>query len=141
MQADLGGMDVVTYHKYRTAVQQNAAPGDAGVLCALESRLHDALLRSGMFLNVESGHTDDPDALVIALGQFDPDLSEAEMCRRLEAVWSSELSYQFWEAHAILADDSQVELLGATRPDPRGTYVTVHIVAQRAGVPEQRVHG
>ena len=129
----------MTFHKYRTAVQQNAAPGDAGELSALERELRDALCSSGLFVSVEADHTDNPDELVIALCDYQPDLTEDEVARRIEAAWNGGVAYPFWEAHSFLIDDSHVEFLGATRPDSRGRYVTVHLVAQKARVPEQRV--
>jgi hypothetical protein len=66
-------------------------------------------------------------------------MDEDVMARWLEGLWTNRLSYGFWEAHATLVDSDQVELEGATRAGLGGRYVTVHILAQKAAVPAQRV--
>ena len=52
---------------------------------------------------------------------------------RVAEIWDTKVRYQFWAAHATDVEDDFVELLGATRPDSTGRYVTVHLVAQRVG--------
>ena len=91
------------------------------------------------FDEVEVGHTDDVDKLVIAMCTFPAQADKTRVAQRLETMWQDRLRYGFWEAHALLVDDDQVELEGATRPSTYGHYVTVHVVAQKGRVPAQRL--
>lgn len=132
-------MELIQYHKMRTAVQANASPGRPDELVSAEHRLAQGLRDSGLFEEVEVGHTDNVDNLVIALCKFPEQLTEAQVAARLEQLWQDVLRYQFWEAHATLVDRDHVEFQGATRTGTNGHYVTVHIVAQKAFIPAQRV--
>jgi hypothetical protein len=132
-------MDMVQFHRRRTAIQGNASPGRGADLVAVESTLRDMLMDSGLFEEVEVEHTDDPDGLVIALCRFRPFYTEGDVASRLEEIWADEVRYPFWEAHAILAHPDHVEFEAASRVGPEGHYVTVHLVAQKSGIPEQRV--
>lgn len=131
-------MDLVQFHKMRTAVQGNAYPGSGRDLTSMEETLRDLLLTSGVFDEVEVEHTDDPDQLVIALCHFKPDLSERDVAQLVERLWEQRVRYPFWEAHAVLVGEEHVEFEAATRDSTAGHYVTVHLVAQRAPVPAQR---
>lgn len=131
-------MDLVQFHKMRTAVQGNAYPGSGRDLTSMEETLRDLLLTSGVFHEVEVEHTDDPDQLVIALCHFKPDLSERDVAQLVERLWEQRVRYPFWEAHAVLVGEEHVEFEAATRDSTAGHYVTVHLVAQRAPVPAQR---
>lgn len=131
-------MDLLKFHRLREAIQVNASPGSAPDLELVEGNLRDLLMSSGVFEEVEVEHTDDPNQLVIALCQFRPFYTERDVAERLEEIWSDRVRYSFWEAHAILTEDDVVELEAASRIGPVGHYVTVHLVAQRAGIPEQR---
>ena len=131
-------MDLVQFHKMRTAVQGNAYPGSGRDLTSMEETLRDLLLTSGVFDEVEVEHTDDPDQLVIALCHFRPDLSESDVAQLVERLWEQRVRYPFWEAHAVLVGEEHVEFEAATRNSTAGHYVTVHLVAQRAPVPAQR---
>lgn len=131
-------MDLVQFHKMRTAVQGNAYPGSGRDLTSMEETLRDLLLTSGVFDEVEVEHTDDPDQLVIALCHFKPDLSERDVAQLVERLWEQRVRYPFWEAHAVLVGEEHVEFEAATRNSTAGHYVTVHLVAQRAPVPAQR---
>ena len=131
-------MDLVQFHKMRTAVQGNAYPGSGRDLTSMEGTLRDLLLTSGVFDEVEVEHTDDPDQLVIALCHFKPDLSERDVAQLIERLWEQRVRYPFWEAHAVLVGEEHVEFEAATRNSTGGHYVTVHLVAQRAPVPAQR---
>jgi len=131
-------MDLMQFHKVRTAIQIDASPGRGQDLRAVERTLSEMLLDSGLFEDVEVEHTDDVDKLVIALCRFRPFYTERDVAERLEEIWSDKVRYPFWARHAVLCDDDHVELEGASRVGPRGHYVTVHLVAQRARVPEQR---
>ena len=132
-------MELVRFHKLRKAVQSNASPGSAEELLEAQDNIRRTLSGSGLFEDVEVASTDDVDKLVIAMCTFPRHLCEADVAQRLEQAWEDRMRYQFWEAHAPLVDPDQVELEGATRTSTAGHYVTVHIVAQKARVPAQRV--
>lgn len=132
-------MKMLHFHMLRAAVQANASPGSGSDLATMEGNLRDLLLDSGMFETVEVEHTDDPDQLVVALCQFRPDYDERDVAGYVERVWDDGLRYPFWEAHSLLVDDEHVELQGATRVSQSGHYATVHLVAQKARIPAQRV--
>ncbi|RYU14163.1 hypothetical protein [Nocardioides iriomotensis] len=131
-------MDLMQFHRMRTAIQDNASPGPEQELVTVEGSLRYMLLTSGLFEEVEVEHTDDPDQLVIALCQFKPEVAAADVARRLEEIWADRVSYSFWEAHATDVMSDHVEFEAATRPSTVGGYVTVHLVAQRAVIPAQR---
>jgi hypothetical protein len=132
-------VELTEYRKIRNLLQTNAAPGSPQDVAALEHRLRATLLATGLFADVEVEHTDDVDALVIAMCRFPSQMSHVQIAQRLEQAWLDRLRFDFWEAHTTIADDDQVELQGATRTSSSGTYVTVHVVAQKAHVPAQRV--
>ena len=131
-------MDLLQFHRMRTAVQDNAYPAKEGDLAPVEQSLRDLLMASGVFEEVEVEHTDDPDQLVIALCKFLPYFSERDVARHLERIWADRVSYPFWEAHAIHVEDEHVEFEAASRHSSGGHYVTVHLVAQKAKIPAQR---
>ena len=131
-------MDLLQFHRMRTAVQDNAFPAKEGDLAPVEQSLRDLLMASGVFEEVEVEHTDDPDQLVIALCKFLPYFTERDVARHLERIWADRVSYPFWEAHAIHVEDEHVEFEAASRQSSGGHYVTVHLVAQKARIPAQR---
>jgi hypothetical protein len=130
-------MRMPQYHRVRTAIQENAVPGSGRDVASVAATLRAQLMESGVFETVEVEPTEDPDRLVIALCQFGPEVSEWDVTAQLERIWSHRIRYEFWEAHAYLADDDHVELEGATRIGTGGHYVTVHLIAEKL-VPEQR---
>ncbi len=132
-------MDLLQFHKMRRAIQDNAPPGSGPEVSSVESTLRDVLMASGLFEDVEVGSTDDRDQLVIALCRFRPFYTEDDVAAGLEAIWDDRVRYPFWEAHALRVDDGHIEFEAATRHSGEGHYVTVHLVAQKAVVPEQRV--
>ena len=132
------GMDLTKFHRMRQALQENAIPGSERDRVVLEGSLRYQLLTSGLFDEVEVDHTDDPDRLVIGLCQFKAEVPAEEVARRLEEMWTDQLSHPFWEAHAIEAEPDHVELEAASRPSPVEGYVTLHLVAQTALIPAQR---
>jgi hypothetical protein len=134
-------MELTLYKKYRTAVQSNASPASTPQILEVEDNLRSMLMSNGFFEDVEVDHTDDVDELVIAMCRFPSQMSHVQIAQRLEQAWQDRLRFEFWEAHATLVDNDQVEFQGATRSGTGGTYVTVHIVAQKADVPAQRVGG
>ena len=131
-------MDLIGFHRLRTAIQDNAAPGTAEDLATVEGSLRYLLTGSGMFQDVEVESTDDPDQLVIALCSYRDDLTEAEVAQGVERMWADRVCYPFWEAHALHVETGHVELEGASRPSPVGGYVTLHLVAQQVRIPAQR---
>ena len=131
-------MDLLQFHRMRTAVQDNAFPAKEGDLAPVEQSLRDLLMASGVFEEVEVEHTDDPDQLVIALCKFLPYFTERDVARHLERIWADRVSYPFWEAHALHVEDEHVEFEAASRHSSGGHYVTVHLVAQKARIPAQR---
>lgn len=131
-------MDLLQFHRVRTAIQGNAFPGKEDDLETVEGQLRNLLMASGVFEEVEVGHTDDPDQLVIAMCKFLPYYSEDDVARHLERIWGDRVSYPFWEAHALHVENEHVEFEAATRHSSGGHYVTVHLVAQKARIPAQR---
>ncbi len=131
-------MDLLNYHRMRTAIQVNASPGTGAELESVEETLRAMLMASGIFEDVEVEHTDDPDQLVIALCRFRPFYTEGAVADRLEEIWAERVRYPFWEAHAIRTEVDHVEFEAASRASQEGHYVTVHLVAQKAAVPAQR---
>ena len=131
-------MDLLQFHRMRTAVQDNAYPAKEGEIAPVEQSLRDLLMASGVFEEVEVEHTDDPDQLVIALCKFLPYFTERDVARHLERIWADRVSYPFWEAHAVHVEDEHVEFEAASRHSSGGHYVTVHLVAQKARIPAQR---
>jgi hypothetical protein len=131
-------MELIAYHKMRTAMQLNAPPAPSRDLRDVKARLSKSLKKTRLFEDVEVDHTENVNNLVIAMCTFPAELSEAQVAYRLEMLWEDHLRAGFWEAHAILVDDDQVELQGATRGSSRDPYVTVHILAQKAPIPAQR---
>jgi hypothetical protein len=131
-------MDLMSFHRVRTGIQGNASPGRATDLETLESSLRGLLVASGLFEEVEVGVTDDPDRLVIALCRYRPFHTERDVAQRLEQIWEDRVRHPFWEAHAVHVEEGHVELEAATRAGRDGPYVTVHVVAQKGGVPAQR---
>jgi hypothetical protein len=127
------------YKKLRAAVQSNAAPASSVQVQEVETDLRDLLMSTGFFEDVEVEHTDDVDQMVIAMCTFPAQMSQLHIAQRLEQAWNDRLRFDFWEAHSTLVDDEQVEFQGASRTSASGTYVTVHVVAQRAHVPAQRI--
>ena len=132
-------MELVRFHKLRKAVQSNASPGSAQELRDAQESLRRILSSSGLFEKIEVEATDDIDRLVTAVCTFSAVMSEADVAQRLEQAWEDRMRHQFWEAHATLVDPDQVKLEGAARTTTAGHYVTVHIVAEKARVPAQRL--
>jgi hypothetical protein len=131
-------LELTAYHKLRTAVQMNAAPGRAPDLEPVSERLRRSLMATGLFEDVEVGQTDDVDHLIIAMCTFPAELTEHVAAAQLEQLWQDRLRYEFWEAHATMVTRNQVELQGATRSSVTGHYLTLHVVAQKSPIPAQR---
>ena len=132
-------MDLLSYHKRRRAIQLSAYPGSNREVKTMESTLRSLLMATGLFEEVEVERTDDPDQLVIAMCKFSPNYSESDVAGAIERLWRDRVRYPFWEAHGLVVHDEFVEFEAATRTSTTGHYVTVHMVAEAAGIPRQRV--
>ncbi len=131
-------MDLMAFHKLRNGVKGNAFPGSRKQLANVEKNLRDLLMSSGIFEDVEVGHTDDPDRLVVAMCRFAPEYSEQDIADAMSWMWTDRVSYPYWQAHSLLVDSAHVEFQAATRDGSAGHYVTVHMVAQQTRIPAQR---
>lgn len=131
-------MDLVGFHKLRTAVQQSSGRPAAEDVLAVERRLWSALVSAGTFADVEVDRTDDADRLVIAMCRFPGRLSVEEVAWTLERLWLDRLRYDFWEAHTLIVARGQVELEAASRAGAGGHFVTLHVLAQQSPIPAQR---
>jgi hypothetical protein len=132
-------MELTHYKKLRTAVQSNASPAAIEDIRQVEQNLHDTLMATGFFEEVEVDHTDNLDGMVIAMCKFPAQMSQSQVAARLEQAWQDRLRFQFWEAHTTIVDEDQVEFQGATRTGSNGSFVTLHVVAQKAPIPAQRI--
>ncbi len=112
-------MDLLQFHRMRTAVQDNAYPAKEGDLAPVEQSLRDLLMASGVFEEVEVEHTDDPNQLVIALCKFLPYFTERDVARHLERIWADRVSYPFWEAHGIHVEDESRRVRGRVAAERR----------------------
>jgi len=124
-------MDVTSFHRLRTAVQENAAPAGSLEVLELESGLRDELEESGYFDQVEVGSTADPDQLVIALCRCAPEVPAWEAAYRLEHVWDVLRSGSAWEAHAGIVTEELADFEGAMTSPDGGSFLTMHVVALR----------
>jgi hypothetical protein len=130
-------MELIDFHKMRTAVQDNSARGGADDVVALERKVWSGLVSAGLFADVEVGLTDDPDRLVIAMCRFAGRLTVEEVADALERLWLDRLRYDYWEAHALIVSRGQVEIEAASRAES-GHFVTLHVLAQQSPIPSQR---
>jgi hypothetical protein len=130
-------MDLIDFHRMRTAVQENSARAGDDDVVALERKVWSGLVSTGVFADVEVGHTDDPDRLVIAMCRFPGQVTADEAADALERLWLDRLRYGYWEAHATLVTRGQAELEAASRAES-GHFVTLHVLAQQSPIPAQR---
>lgn len=131
-------MRLATFHQLRAAVQENGSPGAPKHLTEVAGKLCDMLSNTGLFEWFEVGTTDDPDRLVIGMCHLKPETSDIVAAQRLEAIWSNGLLRPNWGAHVVILEEGHVELEGATMVSDRGNYVTLHVLATKTRVPEQR---
>jgi hypothetical protein len=127
-------MDLMAFQKLRSGLKQNVTPASGVVLEAAELRLRTLLASCGMFSHVEVDRTSDPDRLLIAMVEYNPELSEAEVLGFLKGAWSAELRYLGWDAAAFIVEDEHVELQAATMHGDASHYVSMHLVAEKAAV-------
>ena len=123
-------MDTTSFHKLRTAVQENANPADDLAATRLRHSLHTALTGSRLFAEVEFGHTEDPNQMVIGVCRCADDVLPWEAGMGLERLWQTVAADVQWEAHTVGCTDTLMEFEAAVTVDERGRYVTVHVVAE-----------
>ena len=123
-------MDVTSFHKLRLAVQENANPADPALATHLRHALQAALTESRLFDEVELGHTDDPDQLVIGVCRCADGVLPWEAGMGMERLWQTVSADASWEAHAVSCTDSLMDFEGAVTVDDKGRYLTVHVVAE-----------
>lgn len=132
-------MQLSDYYKIRTGVQRNAHRADATAVEHAARNLEETLRATGLFHTVEVDRTEDPDRLLIAMVGFAPGVDTHQVSATLERLWLDRVSFGFWAAHHTLIENGHVELQGSTRAGARGHYLTVHVLAQLAAVPAQRL--
>jgi hypothetical protein len=125
-------MDSVSFHKLRTAVQENSHPAGDRAAGGLQRTLQVALSASGLFDEVELGCTDDVDQLIIGVCRCSAEILPWEAGLGVERLWRTVSSGVEWEAHHVGCTDSLMEFEGAVTVDGSGHYLTVHLVAEPA---------
>ncbi|SDP15832.1 hypothetical protein SAMN04489867_1579 [Pedococcus dokdonensis] len=123
-------MDVTSFHKLRLAVQENANPADSALATHLRHTLQAALTSSRLFAEVELGHTDDPDQLVIGVCRCADGVLPWEAGMGVERLWQTVSADVPWEAHTVSCTDSLMDFESAVTVDDKGRYITVHLVAE-----------
>lgn len=132
-------MDMAGFHKLRTAVQANAKPAADGDTRTFERVLFDALASSRLFAEVELGHTDDPDQLVIGVCRCADSVMPWEAAIGVERLWRLASAPTTWEAHAVMSTENYMDFEGAVTIHDGGRYVTVHLVAESAPRPDEEL--
>jgi len=127
-------MNLAAFQTLRRGLQLNAIPVTSQVRSVFEDALRQELLATGVFTDLEVGSTDVDDHLVVALGTFRADATEAEVANAVQYAWAS-VAFHHWQAHAFLTDEGHVELQAATLDRPAGRYLTFHLVTERAAAP------
>ncbi|KRF22869.1 hypothetical protein [Phycicoccus sp. Soil802] len=123
-------MDVTSFNKLRLAVQENASPADSALATHLRHALQAALTESRLFGDVELGHTDDVDQLVIGVCRCADGVLPWEAGMGLERLWQTVAADTAWEAHFVSCTDSLMDFQAAVTVDDKGRYITVHVVAE-----------
>lgn len=131
----LSGMNLVAFQGLRSGLKMNAVPATSQVRRVVEVGLRSELLASGLFEVVEVGRSDDANRLVLALCTYNAGVTEDEARWAIERAWAA-VSFDHWSSHAFLTEQGHVELQAATLDRPAGRFVTVHVVAQAAGLEE-----
>jgi hypothetical protein len=123
-------MDMASFHRLRTAVQENARPATDGAAVAMERNLGELLQGSALFSEVELGRTDDPDQLLIGVCRCADQVLPWEAGMGLERLWRTACAGTPWEAHHVACTQTLMEFEGAVTVDDAGHYLTVHVVAE-----------
>jgi len=123
-------MDTTSFHRLRTAVQENGNPADDSSTTRLRDAFRDALAGSRLFGEVELGHTEDPNQMVIGVCRCADGVLPWEAGMGVERLWTALAADTRWEAHTVACTESLMEFEGAVTLDDGGRYVTVHVVAE-----------
>ena len=123
-------MNQSSFHKLRTAVQENAHPAGDEPALALQCALEELLEGSQLFSAVELGRTDDPDQLVIGVCRCADQILPWEAGMGVERLWRTAAAGMRWEAHHVGCTESLMEFEGAVTVEDGGHYLTVHLVAE-----------
>ena len=123
-------MDITSFHKLRTAVHENANPADELTATRLRNSLHAALTASRLFGEVEFGHTEDPNQMVIGVCRCADGVLPWEAGMGLERLWQAVAADVLWEAHTVGCTETLMEFEAAVTIGDSGHYVTVHVVAE-----------
>ena len=123
-------MDTTSFHKLRTAVQENANPADDLSATRLRDSLHAALTGSRLFSEIEFGHTEDPNQMVIGVCRCADGVLPWEAGMGVERLWGAVAAEVPWEAHTVGCTDTLMEFEAAVTVDASGHYVTLHVVAE-----------
>ena len=123
-------MDLASFHKLRTAVQENAHPAADAHATAMQRTLEGLLRGSRLFSDVELGRTDDPDQLVIGVFRCAERILPWEAGMGVERLWRAASAGTNWEAHHVGCTESLMEFEGAVTLDESGHYLTFHLVAE-----------
>jgi hypothetical protein len=130
-------MDSVSFHKLRTAVQENANPAGDVAAVGLQRTLQEALSASHLFSEVELGRTDDLDQLIIGVCRCAEGILPWEAGMGVERLWRNASAHMDWEAHHVACTESLMEFEGAVTIDGSGHFLTVHLVAEPARPSEE----
>ena len=128
-------MNLSAFQSLRSGLQLNAGPATSQVRNVFEAALHEELLASGAFVDLEVGSTDVADHLLVALGTFRHGIAQGDIVRAVERAWAA-CSFHYWQAHSFLTAEGHVELQAATLDRPGGRYMTLHLVVREAVAPE-----
>ena len=133
-------MDLASFHKLRTAVQENAHQADDAHAAAMQGTLEDLLRGSRLFSDVELGRTDDPDQLLIGVFRCAERILPWEAGMGVERLWRAASAGANWEAHHVGCTESLMEFEGAVTLDESGHYLTFHLVAEPSAPVEDSAH-
>ena len=125
-------MDIASFHRLRAALQENAHPASAQAAVGIQRTLHDALMGSRLFAEVELGRTQDPDQMIVGVCRCADRVLPWEAGMGVERLWRRASADTAWEAHGVACTESLMEFEGAVTVDDSAHYVTVHLVAQPA---------
>ncbi|NNM46091.1 hypothetical protein [Knoellia koreensis] len=129
-------MDTTGFRKLRLAVQEAGRPAESWYARRVQRAMEGAFERAGLFSEFELGRTDDLDRMVIGVCRCADGVLPWEAGTGVEQIWRTAVLDAHWESHAVACTDSLMEFEGAVTFDETGHYVTVHVVAEPATVPE-----
>ncbi|WP_062431288.1 hypothetical protein [Herbidospora daliensis] len=111
-------------------VMTEAIPSAGDDLDGMSTDIDAHLWRSPLIEEVSVRHTGDPNNLIAATIRPVPGCSVAKLAAELERIWSTDLSYSYFEAHVVTTGERMVRLDAVTRIAADGFYLTASIVAE-----------